>query len=169
MISQINYIFFFLFLLNFVFKIKYFNSIYFTTALGLFFVAGDEISWGQRLIGFSTPTDLATENLQDEVTVHNINGIHQLIGYGYLLVGFYGGFAWILADNFLKKYYKWTNYFVPPSYLFFFFYLSLVYNAYALGGVNNFKEWSEVAELFLYSGISGFLLIQVFFIKSKKF
>lgn len=128
---------------------------------GLFFVSGDEISWGQRLFGFITPTEFAQENLQDEVTVHNINGIHQLIGYGYILIGLYGSFAWIVADNFLKKYHKWTRFFVPSRNLFFFFYLSLIYNSYALGGVNHFKEWSEVAELMLYSGISLFLIKSV--------
>lgn len=139
-------------------KLFFIATIFIVGGAGLLFIAGDEISWGQRLLGFGTPSDLAAENVQNEVTVHNIEGIHQLVGYGYILTGLYGAFAWILADNFLKKYYRWTKYFVPPAYLFFFFYLSLVYNSYALGGVNNFKEWSEVAELMLYSGISLFLI-----------
>jgi hypothetical protein len=141
---------------------KHFNfltSLFLVASIALFFIAGDEISWGQRLFGFVTPVEFAAENLQNETTVHNLDGIHQAIGYGYLLVGLFGAFGWIVADNFLKKYQHWTKYFVPPAYLFFFFYLSLVYNAYALGGLNNFKEWSEVAELFLYSGVFGFLLI----------
>lgn len=129
--------------------------------LTLFFIAGDEISWGQRIIGYGTPSEIANENLQQEVTVHNINGIHQLVGLGYLMIGLYGSFAWILADLFFKKQEKILKYFVPGQYLFFFFYLSLVYNAYTLGGPHNYGEWSEVAELLLYSGISMFLLLKV--------
>ena len=37
-----------------------------------FFGAGEEISWGQRLIGFETPDSLKEINRQDEVTLHNI-------------------------------------------------------------------------------------------------
>lgn len=36
------------------------------------FVGGEEISWGQRLIGFGTPEDLATINVQGEFTLHNL-------------------------------------------------------------------------------------------------
>jgi hypothetical protein len=39
-------------------------------ALGFFFVGGEEISWGQRILGFDTPEFWA--NNQDETTIHNI-------------------------------------------------------------------------------------------------
>lgn len=40
---------------------------------GLFvFVGGEEISWGQRLVGFGTPEDLAAVNVQGEFTLHNV-------------------------------------------------------------------------------------------------
>lgn len=128
-------------------------------SLGLFFIAGDEISWGQRLLGFATPAEIAKDNLQHEVTLHNLDGIHQLIGYGYILVGLYGSFAWVLADLFFRKQEKWLKYFVPGQYLFFYFYLSLVYNSYSLGGPHAYGEWAEVAELLLYLGVSLFLVI----------
>jgi hypothetical protein len=39
----------------------------------LFFVcAGEEISWGQRLIGWQTPEWLASENAQGETNLHNL-------------------------------------------------------------------------------------------------
>lgn len=145
------------------------GGLFFIVSAVLFFIAGDEMSWGQRLLGLQTPSELGQNNLQKEITVHNINGLHQMVGYGYIFVGLYGSFAWIIADNFLKKFHRWTKYFIPSSYLFFFFYLSLIYNSYALGGVNNFKEWSEVAELMLYSGVSIFLFVNYLEIKSKKF
>lgn len=46
-------------------------------ALLVFLVAGEEISWGQRIIGVSTPEELATVNVQHELNLHNIDGIHQ--------------------------------------------------------------------------------------------
>ena len=45
-------------------------------AAASFFVAGEEISWGQRIIGFATPDAIADVNVQDEVNLHNIEGIH---------------------------------------------------------------------------------------------
>lgn len=44
---------------------------YFAFGLGCFFVAGEEIAWGQRILGFGTPEPLEEINEQEEVTVHN--------------------------------------------------------------------------------------------------
>lgn len=45
-----------------------------TVFMGLLFIfgAGEEVSWGQRLLGFETPESLKEINRQDEVTLHNI-------------------------------------------------------------------------------------------------
>jgi hypothetical protein len=45
-----------------------------TLGLGLLFIfgAGEEISWGQRLLGFETPDTLKEINRQDELNLHNI-------------------------------------------------------------------------------------------------
>jgi len=42
--------------------------------LGALFVviAGEEISWGQRFLGFSTPESMKAENLQSEFNFHNL-------------------------------------------------------------------------------------------------
>lgn len=43
--------------------------------LGLFMLGlcGEEVSWGQRLFGFQTPTWFAEHNLQQELTIHNLD------------------------------------------------------------------------------------------------
>jgi hypothetical protein len=41
-------------------------------ALALFVAGGEEISWGQRLLGFATPESIAKVNAQDETTLHNL-------------------------------------------------------------------------------------------------
>jgi hypothetical protein len=48
-------------------------------ALLFLFVGGEEISWGQRIIGVTTPESLAVINVQNEINLHNIDGIHQHI------------------------------------------------------------------------------------------
>lgn len=46
-------------------------------ALLFFLVAGEEISWGQRIVGAETPDALKSANVQGELNLHNIEGIHQ--------------------------------------------------------------------------------------------
>jgi hypothetical protein len=41
-------------------------------AFVVFFGAGEEISWGQRILGFKTPDSLAAVNVQHEFNIHNI-------------------------------------------------------------------------------------------------
>lgn len=50
--------------------IKY---LYLVLAVGFFLGALEEISWGQRLAGWSTPAALEEINFQDETTLHNVN------------------------------------------------------------------------------------------------
>jgi hypothetical protein len=43
------------------------------TAMGSVALAGEEISWGQRVFGLATPDELAGVNHQSEMNVHNID------------------------------------------------------------------------------------------------
>lgn len=40
-------------------------------------VAGEEISWGQRVFGFATPEAIERVNVQREFSMHNLEGVHQ--------------------------------------------------------------------------------------------
>ena len=64
--------------------------------VGLFlvFVAGEEISWGQRLLGFVPPSPFLAHNTQQELTLHNFADVFGkpkwilaavLVAYGVLL------------------------------------------------------------------------------------
>lgn len=75
-----------------------------------FWVAGEEISWGQRVLGVSTPDWMADRNVQHELNLHNMDGIHQhvraagLLFFGVLAFAFPLGYrqvSWIrsLADR----------------------------------------------------------------------
>jgi hypothetical protein len=43
----------------------------------LLFAAGEEISWGQRLFDLDTPEALVDGNRQDELNLHNVDGVQQ--------------------------------------------------------------------------------------------
>ncbi len=42
-----------------------------------FFMAGEEISWGQRIFSLALPDLFLKYNVQNEITIHNLNGLHQ--------------------------------------------------------------------------------------------
>ncbi len=57
-------------------------------ALLFFLVAGEEISWGQRLLGFETPRELKEINVQREFTIHNVKGLFNNVRMiGLLVIG----------------------------------------------------------------------------------
>ncbi len=49
------------------------RCVYILAAIAFLFAVGEELSWGQRIIGFATPDFLLNINRQDEVNLHNIN------------------------------------------------------------------------------------------------
>ena len=56
------------------------RCVYILGGMAMVFVAGEEISWGQRIFGFATPDFLMRLNQQKEFTVHNIvNGMFEII------------------------------------------------------------------------------------------
>ena len=64
------------------------RSIYILGGILFLFGAGEEISWGQRIIGFGTPDFLLAWNGQDEFNVHNINSVpvRRTVRYAILLL-----------------------------------------------------------------------------------
>ncbi|KUK84170.1 MAG: hypothetical protein XD98_0142 [Microgenomates bacterium 39_6] len=80
--------------------------IYLFFSLGLFFIAGEEISWGQRIFGLDNPDFFAQHNTQEEISIHNLGPIQDLLHFGYILVGFWGAFGYFLAQPILKRYPK---------------------------------------------------------------
>jgi len=72
-------------------------------ALGAFFVAGEEIAWGQRIFGWSTPESLEAVNSQQETTLHNISSAHPIFVYSMMLVGLYGVLMPIFASIWWNK------------------------------------------------------------------
>lgn len=51
------------------------RSIYILGGILMLFFAGEEVSWGQHILGFATPSTLADVNYQNEFNVHNIDAV----------------------------------------------------------------------------------------------
>lgn len=90
----------------------------------LLVVAMEEISWGQRLFGFSTPVLIAEHNAQGEMSLHNLGGFQQTVLHpAYMLVGFAASVGSLLIPGFIKHRLPahWRS-LIPSPHLFFYFF-----------------------------------------------
>ncbi len=76
--------------------------VYVLGGIALLFVAGEEISWGQRIVGFSTPDFLMDLNRQKEFNFHNIpESSYKLDRYGTLMLCMVTCMAFFCGKKFL--------------------------------------------------------------------
>lgn len=153
--------------------------IFLVLSLGFLFVAGEEISWGQRLFGIQsqnlfdgeTKLPLLGNNVQSETNLHNFGAIHSKVGYMYLGIGAYGVFSWfivcILTKLFKpkKEIRKYFRYFTVPPYLFLYFFVTVI-NLKIISSRGVGPQEYELAELVLSLGI--LITVVIYYISAKK-
>ncbi|MDB2524570.1 hypothetical protein N9X35_04780 [Amylibacter sp.] len=114
-------------------RIKRNRSVPFLISFVFFFWAGEEISWGQRVLDYSIDL-VAANNTQNEVTLHNQRIIQNYLQYAYFL---FFSILSLLSSVGAKSNNKPSM--MPSSHLFYFFFLPAVY--YGLGSfLYNFPE-----------------------------
>jgi hypothetical protein len=137
------------------------NIFYWGFAVLFLAVAGEEVSWGQRIFDVTTPVALARVNVQGETTLHNINGIHQhirMIGFFICLTICY---AIPLGERFVPAVRNLVRRFDMP--VFPFWLSSLTAMAFAFMIVPRLQHridfnLDEMGELYLGLGFFGFAL-----------
>ena len=126
-------------------------------AFANFFIAGEEIAWGQRIFGLQTPDELKAINHQGEITVHNIQIVQDAFNFVLFLAGVYGSVAYFANQKLrIERYGDQANYlFVPPlflvpSFLVVFGYKFIRYTVVRKPGfiVTKFGEWPELCLAF---------------------
>lgn len=131
---------------------KLLAAFYLCAGIGFFFIAGDEVSWGQRLLRLETPASIKAINRQEETTIHNLHIIEWAVIYAYIALSFFGVFAQLLTDRI--KALKPMNKYVPNKHLFGYFIFPLIFftaQRFVENGI--WHSWSEVIELYLYTGL----------------
>ena len=139
----------------------------FTLLLG--FVAFEEISWGQRLLGVQSPEFFEANNSQSEITLHNLRWVNELIDPALIVVGLLGGFSWFLLrslsrspNGLLRGGYAL---FVPSWFLSsYFLVVSGVYTCtkYIEAAYYTMSIYGETAELVLSLGFLMLVLTSYF-------
>lgn len=145
---------------------NYFHSIsLFLIAIICTFVACEEISWGQRVFNLATPQYFLQNNLQQEVTIHNLESHHHLVGLGYLLISWLGLILAISSDK-ITKWLKPRGYYhriIPPPMIIGFVLLPALYHFIRCFFFNLLPDWSEPVELFLYIGLVIWMIHGVYY------
>lgn len=144
-------------------------------AVGFFLVAGEEISWGQRIFGWESSESVHDVNLQGETNLHNHEAIFPYVYRAYAAIGLYGMFAavlrWVL-DDFLPKtavFRRWLVLLTPDHMLFLNFLMTTVYvRQRTFSGPFEFSMWEELGELLLVSGIMIHLLMVNVYVHTLK-
>ncbi len=126
---------------------------------GLFFVAMEEVSWGQWLIGFETPSAIKLINKQGELNLHNVTAFHAPFEFLRLAFGLGGLFGVWFSSR------QHTQYIGTPAILSSWFVFITILAALDLG--NYYVPDSEhlafsiaaymVEVLELLIGVSAFL------------
>jgi hypothetical protein len=162
---------------------KPFSILHICISISLFFVAGEEISWGQRIFGLSTPEIILRDNDQKELSLHNLHQVQSKLINGYIIVGLAGASLWLIIrilerdkKTFLGELapdWYLSLYFLIPGILYSFFQLSpalVDHFGLSILRVGDFVIWrdQEPAETLLSLGVLLFLFIRLVKLKETR-
>ncbi|HET7030617.1 MAG TPA: hypothetical protein VFI34_08905 [Candidatus Limnocylindrales bacterium] len=147
---------------------RFLAGVFALVAIGALVVAGEEISWGQRILGLQTPEVLDRINHQGETNIHNITIVQRAFNVGELLVGLYGfgmPMLWRVPTIRARLAGRLNRLFVPPLALGTLFFLPFAYRAFRAAflpdageRITQFGEWPELT---LYAGtlLAGLVIL----------
>jgi len=131
-------------------------------AIGAFLIAGEEISWGQRLLGVETPPEIVEISSQEDLTFHNLKSVIGLVYFSYAGLGIYaaalGMVMLVVLQRLPSALRPWAQILIPKWYWSLFFVPMVVYvYLRETDGYVTFGHWEEVSEMVFSFGIAGFI------------
>jgi hypothetical protein len=143
--------------------------LYTLLALGMFFLIGEEVSWGQRIFGWETSETLMQLNKQGETNLHNIHGVGTMFKYFHIVIGLYGTILPLIFLNLgglRKPNSEAISLLVPPFALIPYFLTALLWRMQATfwkppkSLYFAITEFSEVIELIIAIAFFLFMVYQ---------
>lgn len=130
------------------------RAFFIVAGLGFFLIAGDEISWGQRLLGLEVTESVKQLNRQGELSIHNLYIFEWAMLYVFFLISLVGSTGWLLRFNSSTRIQRLAIVF-PERLLLGYFSLPLIFYFVQIYKIPHglWHAWSEPIELFLYLGI----------------
>jgi hypothetical protein len=116
--------------------------VYLGLAFLYFFGAGEEISWGQRIFHIQEPAELAKENVQHELNIHDLaifennellksDNIFTVFWLGFAVLIPLGSFAWKRFGEFAEKFTPIVYWGIGALFLFNYMAAKIVKPIYA--------------------------------------
>ena len=158
---------------------KKFFVLFLVFSIGFFIIAMEEISWGQRILGFNTP-DWFPESSQHETNLHNLDSLIQFRHASMMSASLFGTKAWLVLPQIQKKFSVFSEktyrtilrVVIPSKYLMgYFFPVFIVFFIFDISSstifnfeyrINFILYESEPFELLLSIGILIFVLTSYF-------
>jgi hypothetical protein len=121
-------------------------------ALFCFLMAGEEISWGERLTGMGIEA-IRNINAQQETTLHNIPKVQSLMHFGFIFFGLLFGWAgWRLLPGIDALPARWYSlWFLPVALFYAYFDLSWITHADRIRNDQEAIELMMAVGLFLHA------------------
>lgn len=141
------------------------SLLFLALSLGMFFVAGEEISWGQRIFNIEPTETIQAVNYQSEYTLHNLHIVHHKVFDVYVILCLLAiTVTWV--TRLVPALKKFTPY-MPSWLLLGYFLVPLpIYFGQMQGTVK--LPWAEAVEMFFYAGVSWWILqLGLVFSKNK--
>ena len=107
------------------------SAAYLLFAAGCLFVAGEELSWGQRLFGLEPPRRFVEINARDEINVHNVPAVTAAFKLVLISIGLYGSVV-AAAVRLTRRPSRTIELLCPPLFLTGCFFALLAYNCVRL-------------------------------------
>lgn len=123
-----------------------------------FIIAGEEISWGQRILNIEVPDIIARNNTQGELNIHNNAKIFPFVYFGYGIINLYGLLSWAMYENLKKRTSGLIKVLLRQMTTRWFLMLLFIPNlTYVIlrfvYGNKLIDRWEEISELYLALGI----------------
>ena len=131
------------------------RAFYLLAAAGCLFFAGEEISWGQRLLGFATPDFFLGFNRQNEISFHNYRPAYEFIRPNTLFNALTLVFCLAVLAAYSNGKDRLFGFPLPSVPLVFGFLLTLGYGyGGAFGVILNSGAHTLLLLLFFYAGLA---------------
>ena len=178
--GPVEYLTFIVYIITFIISILVANSLrklkrkraatlFFIISFVFLLIAIEEVSWGQRMVGFET-SGIFSESTQGEFNIHDLRPFEYFEDPAFIVVGFVGGLLWIVfLKSSKEKFPSFKTFFVPGWYLMtyfipvaiFYVILNLATPEVTVQGISwgfLFPKDQEPFELILAFGFLGFVL-----------
>jgi len=159
---------------------KLYGFLYLAMAIVFIFIAIEEISWGQRILGLDLP-EFFSESTQNEMNIHDLPAFAYFEDPLFIIAGFIGALLWIIFQKSKNtNLYSFKRFFVPRWYLMSYFlpvsifYLILNLTPPEQISLQNlywnftFQKEQEPFEFLLSLGFFGYILINYICLRKMK-